>query len=320
MFRDNILKKLDKGNKKTIILAEGDKPRILKAARYLLENNICKLILVGDKEKILFELNGLEGFRALNPVEDAREDMIEKFYELRKHKGVSLSDAKEIVLDPIYYSTMLLKIGEGDGLVSGAVHSTADTVRPALQIIKTRIGVEKVSGCFFMSKDDKTYIFSDCAINPNPTSEELANIAHLSYEIAKVFDLEAKIAFLSYSTKGSAKHENVDKVVRAFEIFKEKWPDIDADGELQTDAALIPEVAFSKAPNSKVAGKANILIFPNLDSANISYKLVERLGGYRAIGPILLGLDKPMNDLSRGCSVDDIIDNVIVTCLQAKEF
>ena len=237
---------------------------------------------------------------------------------------MTIEKARETLKDPIYFATMMIQSNAADGLVSGAEHSTADTIRPALQIIKTKPGISVVSGCFIMYVPNSTFgdnglfVFADCAVNPDPSSEQLAEIAISSAETAKALcDMEPRVAMLSFSTKKSADHPNVDKVIKAFEIAKEKVPSLEIDGELQADAALVESVGQKKSPGSKVAGKANVLIFPDLQSGNIGYKLVERLAKAHAIGPFLQGLNKPVNDLSRGCSVQDIIDVTAVTAIQA---
>jgi phosphate acetyltransferase len=247
------------------------------------------------------------------------------FYELRKNKGVTIEQAEKTVKDPMYFGTMMVKLGHADGLVSGAVHTTGDLLRPGLQVIKTAQGISTVSSFFIMLVPDSTYgsngmfLFSDCAVNPNPTAEQLAAIAISTAETAKnLCSMEPKVAMLSFSTKGSADHELVEKVRKATDIAKQLRPDLQIDGELQLDAAIVQKVAEQKAPGSSVAGQANVLIFPDLQSGNIGYKLVQRLAKAEAIGPVCQGFAKPINDLSRGCNVEDIVNVVAVTAVQAQ--
>ncbi|HEX2956164.1 MAG TPA: phosphate acetyltransferase [Chitinispirillaceae bacterium] len=315
--------------KKTILFPEGTEPRTIKAVSEIARTGLARPILIGEKSQVeakaASEGVSLEGITIIDPPKDPRYDMyVNKFYELRKAKGMTIEKAYETLKDPVYFATMLIQFNEADGLVSGAEHSTADTIRPALQIIKTRPGISVVSGCFIMIVPNSTFgdnglfVFADCAVNPDPTSEQLAEIAIASADTARnLCGMNPKVAMLSFSTKKSAQHPNVDKVVKAFEIAKEKAPNLEIDGELQADAALVASVGQKKCPGSTVAGKANVLIFPDLQSGNIGYKLVERLAKAHAIGPFLQGLNKPVNDLSRGCSVQDIIDVTAVTAIQA---
>ena len=326
-FVDTIIEKAKK-DKKTIILPESNDRRILEATDKILKNNIANIILIGSENEIKENSEGLDISNAtiINPAKyNKTEELANKLYELRKEKGMTKEEAHKLLLtDYMYISCMLVKEGMADGVVSGACHSTSNTLRPALQIIKTAPGVELVSAFFLMVVPDckygynGTFIFSDCGLEQNPTPEKLADIA---YSSAKSFELltgeKAIIAMLSHSTKGSAKHEDVDKVVEAVKLAHEKYPTLNLDGELQLDAAIIPEVAETKAPNSKVAGQANTLIFPDLDAGNIGYKLVQRLAKAEAYGPITQGINKPVNDLSRGCSADDIVGVVAITALQA---
>jgi phosphate acetyltransferase len=319
-----------KNNIKTIALPEGDEERTLKAAEQIVKQKIANLILIGNEEAIREKAKSLnvclDGIRIADPVKsDKFGTYANAFYELRKSKGVTPEKAAETVKDPVYFGTMMVKSDDADGMVSGAVHSTGDLLRPGLQVIKTAKGVNCVSSFFIMQVPNKSYgkdglfLFADCAVNPDPNAEQLASIAIATAENAKnLCDMEPKVAMLSFSTKGSAKHEFVDKVVEATKMAKELRPDLLIDGELQLDAAIVSEVANLKAPGSSVAGKANVLVFPDLQSGNIGYKLVQRLAGADAIGPICQGFAKPINDLSRGCNVEDIINVVAVTCVQAQ--
>ncbi len=319
-----------KKSPKRIVLPEGEEERTIKATAEILKEGIAEIILLGEESKIKDIAQSLKvdigRTRIIEPEKSERlEDYANTYCELRKENGISKDEALSTMKEPLFYGAMMVKKGEADGSISGAAHTTAETMRPALQIIKTAAGVKKVSSSFLMILKDEKFgkngalIFADCAILPNPNEEELADIAIASARTAKdLMGCEPKVAMLSFSTKGSAKHKLVDKVARATEIVKEKEPGLLIDGELQADAALIPEIASQKAPNSSIAGKANVLIFPDLNSANISYKLVQRLAGAQAIGPILQGLAKPVNDLSRGCSVEDIINLVAITSLQAQ--
>lgn len=315
---------------KRIVLPEGDEERTLVASEKIKKENLAHLILVGDEkvirdkaEKLNVNLTGIE---IVDP--NKSEDLsryVEAFYELRKNKGMTMEKADLIVRDPLYFATMMVKLDDADGMVSGAVHTTGDLLRPGLQIIKTAPGVSVVSSFFIMMVPNSVYgdsgmlLFADCAVNPNPTAEQLASIAIATADTAKtVCNVEPKVAMLSFSTMGSADHELVSKVREATEIAKELRPDLDIDGELQLDAAIVPSVASQKAPNSKVAGKANVLVFPDLQSGNIGYKLVQRFAKAEAIGPVCQGFAKPINDLSRGCSSEDIVSVVALTAVQAQ--
>ena len=320
-------------NKKTIVLPESSDLRVLKAADYISKNNIANIILIGSLEEIEFlcKVNQIEiDFNLLtieNPqISSKRDFYINSLYELRKNKGLSMLEAIDLINDNVYFGMMMLKTGDADGLVSGAIHSTADTLRPALQIIKPADGQKTVSSFFIMDVPNSEfaakgkYIFSDCGLIEEPTVEQLKDIAISSAKSYKQFtNIEPKVAFLSYSTYGSAKSEKIDKVKAAVELLKEQDIDFEFDGEMQLDAAIVPEVANLKCPSSKVAGKANTLIFPNLEAGNIGYKLVQRFAKAAAIGPLTQGLSKPVNDLSRGCNVEEIIGAVAVTALQAGE-
>lgn len=320
-----------KGDKKRIILAEGEEKRNLQACDKILKNGLANIVLVGNKEKIAESSKQLgidvSGAEIVDPnTSDLTEGYAKEFYELRKKKGMTLEKAEKMVRDPLYFATMAIKMGYVDGMVSGAIHTTGDLLRPGLQIVKTAPGVKIVSGFFVMVVPDCKYgesgllLFADCAVNPNPTAEELAAIAITTAETAKkLCNLDPKVAMLSFSTMGSAKGELVEKVQKATAIAKEMRTDLDIDGELQLDAAIEEEVAQLKAPGSPVAGKANVLVFPDLQTGNIGYKLVQRFAKAKAIGPICQGFAKPINDLSRGCSADDIVNVVAMTAVQAQK-
>lgn len=330
-----ILKKIidvAKSDKKTIAIPESSDLRILKAVETVTNYDIAKIVLIGNKEKILKKCSEnnivLKEDRVIfkDPKQDdKKEEYANALYELRKEKGMTKEKANELILDNVYFATMLVKLDKVDGMVSGAIHSTSDTLRPALQIIKAREGVKTVSSFFLVESCDKTlgyngnFIFSDCGLIEFPTEEQMVDIAISSTESFKLLigDIP-KVAFLSYSTKGSAKNEAIDKIVNVVEKLKTKNVDFEFDGELQLDAAIIPEVAKLKAPKSTVAGYANVLIFPNLEAGNIGYKMAQRFGGALAFGPITQGLNKPINDLSRGCSVEDIIGTIGITCVQSQ--
>ncbi|MFW5981696.1 MAG: phosphate acetyltransferase [Halanaerobiaceae bacterium] len=322
-------KKKAQEKKKKIVLPEGNEARVIKAAGLILAEEIADLYILGNVEEMLSiardEGVDIEKAKLINPEEsDLIEEFSNLFYELRKHKGISEEDARSLVVDPLYFGTMLVHTDRAAGMVAGSINSTGDVLRPAFQVIKTKPGVSVVSGAFIMQVPDTEYgnngsfIFGDCGVNPNPDAEQLAEIAISSAETAKcLLDIEPIVALLSFSTKGSAKHELVDKVVEATKIAQEKAPELKLDGELQVDAALVDSVAKTKSPDSDVAGKANVLIFPDLQSGNIAYKLTQRLAKAEALGPILQGIAKPINDLSRGCSVEDIVNIVAITSIQA---
>lgn len=307
--------------KPRIVFPEGEDVRILDAATRLEAEGLVKVILLGNENQIreIAQENNfnLTNIKIIDPDNYAEFDqMCKKFVEIRHGKN-TLEDAQKMLKQTTYFGTMLVKMGEADGMVSGAAHSTADTVRPALQIVKTAKGMHRVSGVMIMERGDERYIFSDCAMNIDPDSETLAEIGYQATKIAKMIEIEPRVAFLSFSTKGSAQGEMVTKVVDAVNKFKEDHPDIPADGELQFDAAFVPSVGERKAPNSKVAGHANVFVFPELQSGNIGYKIAQRLGNFSAVGPVLEGLAAPINDLSRGASSEDVYLMGILTAAQA---
>ena len=323
------IKERAKKNKKTIVLPEAYERRTLDAADMILKEDIADVILVGNRDKVLEAGKGCDLSKAIiiDPENYERMDeVVAAFCEARKSKGLTPEEALQTAkADYTYFGVLLVKLGVADGMVSGAINSTANVLRPALQILKTAPGTDIVSSFFVMVCKDNTYgedgvlFFADCAVNQNPTSEELANIAGFNRTSFKAFmGTEPKVAMLSHSTKGSAKHADVDKVVEATRIAKEKAPDIMLDGELQCDAAIVPKVGAQKAPDSKVAGQANVLVFPDIDAGNIGYKLVQRFAGAEAYGPVLQGISKPVNDLSRGCSAEDIVATVAITAVQAQ--
>lgn len=314
---------------KTIVLPESMDRRTMRAADEILDKKICNLIIIGKEEVIKKNARGLDISRAtiINPeTSELTKELIYKLYELRKEKGMTIEEATKLLLeDYMYYACMLVKTGRADGVVSGACHSSANTLRPALQIIKTAKDVPLVSAFFLLDVPNCTYghngtfIFADSGLVQNPTSEELAAIAKSSADSFKLLVHDRPlVAMLSHSTKGSAKHPDVDKVVEATRIANEKYKEYRIDGELQLDAAIVPDIADFKAPDSKIAGHANVLIFPDLDSGNIGYKLVERLAKAKAYGPITQGIAAPINDLSRGCNYHDIVGVVAITCVQAQ--
>ena len=315
------MKDVAKRDVKTIVLPEGEDPRTIDAAKKVVEEGLAKLIVLGDPAKL-----SIEGVEVVDPTtSEKREAYAAKFAELRAKKGVTLEQAREQMNDATYFGTMMVKMGDADGLVSGACHSTANTLRPALQILKTAPGTKLVSAFFVMCTPlpefghDGTLIFADSGLNIDPTADEMSEIALSSAASFKALvGGEPKIAMLSYSTKGSAGGASAEKSKEAAELTKQKAPELSVDGELQLDAAVVPAVAASKAPGSTVAGHANVLMFPDLASGNIGYKLVQRFGGADAYGPLLQGIAKPVNDLSRGCSADDIVGVVAITAAQAQ--
>ncbi|WP_336822862.1 phosphate acetyltransferase [Sporosarcina sp. USHLN248] len=309
------------GKRKTIILPEGTDLRIVEAASRLHSEGFVKPVLLGDETQIADTAKGagidLTDIEILVPEADPEfEELCERFVDRRNGKA-TIEQARELLKDPNTYGTMLVYTGRADGLVSGAVHSTADTVRPALQIIKTKPNISRTSGAFIMMRGEERLVFADCAITVNPTAQELAEIAVESAKTARAFGIEPRVAMLSFSTKGSAVTEETTKVVEAAEIAKKLDPELLLDGEFQFDAAYVPEVAKKKAPDSVIKGDANVFIFPSLEAGNIGYKLTQRLGNYEAIGPILQGLNAPVNDLSRGCSVEDVYKLCLITAVQS---
>lgn len=318
-----------RANKKTIVLPESEDERTYKAAEAVLKEEIANVVIVGSEEEVAKNKGSydISGAQIVDPAtSDKTEAYIAKLVELRQKKGMTEEQAREILLtNYLYYGVMMVKMKDADGMVSGACHSTADTLRPCLQILKTKPGTKLVSAFFVMCVPDCEYgengvfVFADCGLNQNPTPEELAAIAESSAESFRMLvGAEPKVAFLSHSSKGSAKHADVDKVAEAVKIAKEANPDLMVDGELQLDAAIVPSVGESKAPGSPVAGHANVLVFPDLDAGNIGYKLVQRLAKAEAYGPMTQGIAAPVNDLSRGCSAEDIVGVVAITAVQAQ--
>jgi phosphate acetyltransferase len=324
MFQYNLVKRAKK-HRKHIVLPEGNDDRIITAASRLLAMDVVDISIIGDKKQIENKVAVLgltfdfSKVQIIDPRKDERyDDYVNTYYELRKEKKMTLEIARDLMEDGSYFGTMMVYKGHADGMVSGAAHTTQHTILPALQFIKTKPNSSVVSSIFFMCLEDRVSIFGDCAINPNPTAEQLAEIAISSAESSMAFGIEPKIAMLSYSSGSSGKGDEVDKVRKATEIVKAKRPDLKIEGPIQYDAAVDPEVGQSKMPNSEVAGHASVLIFPDLNTGNNTYKAVQRETGALAIGPMLQGLNKPVNDLSRGCTVDDIINTVVITAIQAQ--
>ncbi len=327
----DMIKEKARADKKTIVLPETTDKRTLIAAANIMKNDIANIIMIGEKEKIMdgagwLEVN-LEGVTIINPINCEKfEEYAQLLYETRKAKGMTLDKAREVLAtDYLTFGVVMVKANDADGMVAGACHATADVLRPSLQILKTAPGTKLVSGFFIMDVPDcsygenGTFLFADCGLNQDPDPEQLAAIADTSARSFKsLVGAKPIIAMLSHSTKGSASHPLVNKVVDATRIAKEQYPHLTIDGELQPDAALVPHIAKAKAPGSEVAGKANVLVFPNLDCGNISYKLVQRLGKAEAYGPMLQGIAKPVNDLSRGCSWEDIVGVIALTAVQAQ--
>jgi phosphate acetyltransferase len=326
----NQIKERARKYNKRIVLPEGMEDRTLKAADEIIGDRLAQVILLGDPEKIYakgkeFGLKNLDRATIVNPLHhEKKEKYIDLMVELRKNKGLTREEASRLIEDPLYLGTLIIKAGDADGEVAGAMNATGDVLRPAFQYVKTLPGITVVSGAFIMIIPDKSFgndgliVFADCAVHPNPTDRELAEIAVTTARTTRALaGFEPRVAMLSFSTKGSAKHELVDKVVNATRIAREMDPSLQIDGELQADAAIIEAVGKSKAPGSAIAGKANVLIFPDLQSGNIAYKLVQRMAHAEAIGPVLQGMAAPINDLSRGCSVSDIVNVVAITANQA---
>ncbi len=315
---------------KTIVLPEGNEERTLRAADIILKEGIARIILLGGEQNIrqAAESMGLGHIRQAQIIDPAthpkREEYADMLYEIRKEKGMDMEQARQLVLDPLYLATLLIKNGEADGEVAGAMNPTGHVLRPAFQIVRTMPGISVVSGAFIMIMKDPQWghegimVFADCAVHPNPNAEELAQIAIMTARTARaIIGMEPRVAMLSFSTKGSAQHPMCDKVIEATHLAREMEPGLLIDGELQADAAIVENVGKSKAPGSPIAGKANVLVFPTLETGNIAYKLVQRLAGAEAIGPVLQGMAAPINDLSRGCSVSDIVNLVAITANQA---
>lgn len=328
---DSLVEKA-KADKQRIVLPEGTEKRTLTAADQLIRDGVAEIILLGNREEILEQAQqlGLENTNRATIVDPKKHEKKELYanllHELRKKKGMTLEQAEQLVEDPLFLACLMIKNGDADGEIAGAQNTTGDVLRPALQIIKTSPGVKVVSGAFLMFTqtpqygENGTLLFADCAVMPNPTAEELASIAIASAETMRsLVGVEPKVAMLSFSTKGSATHEMIDKVSEATRLAKEINPSLLIDGELQADAALVESVGISKAPRSAIAGKANVLVFPSLEAGNIGYKLVQRLGNAEAVGPVLQGMAAPVNDLSRGCSVEDIYKMVAIAANQAIE-
>jgi phosphate acetyltransferase len=325
MFQYQIVKRA-KEQRKHIVLPEGGDDRILLAADMLVKQDVVEITILGIQEQVAAaaqRLNIVLDFDRIHIVDPATspnfEDYANTLYELRKAKKLTLDMARDLMLDVSYFGTMMVYKGDADGMVSGALHTTQHTIRPALQFVKTKPGVNTVSSVFFMCLPNRVSIFGDCAVNPNPSSEQLAEIAISSAETSIMFGIEPKIALLSYSSGTSGEGEDVDKVRRATEIVREKRPDLKVEGPIQYDAAVDPSVGKKKMPNSEVAGQASVLIFPDLNTGNNTYKAVQRETGALAIGPMLQGLNKPVNDLSRGCTVDDVFNTVVITAIQAQQ-
>lgn len=319
-----------KASKQRIVLPEGTEERTLKAADRLIADGIADIILIGNPDEIKslannFGLTNIENATIVDPINNEKKEVYANLlFELRKNKGMTIEKATVLAQDPLFLACLMIKNGDADGEIAGAANTTGNVLRPAFQIVKTAPGISVVSGAFIMFVPNKAYgdngimVFADCAVMPNPNAQELAQIAVSTAKTTRdIVGVEPRVAMLSFSTKGSASHEVVDKVVEATRIAQEMAPEFKIDGELQADAAIVPSVGESKAPGSEIAGKANVLVFPSLEVGNIAYKLVQRLAGAEAVGPILQGIAAPINDLSRGCSVDDIYKMVAITANQA---
>lgn len=320
-----------RSDKKRIVLPEATEQRTLRAANELIAGGVADIILIGNPTQVLdlaedWGLENIKQAQIVDPIDNPKkQEYIDKMVEIRGSKGLTHEEAARLIENPLYLSVMMIKCGDADGEVAGAQNATGDVLRPAFQYVKTKPGVSVVSGAMIMLFKDKHYgengmmVFADCAVHPNPTAEELAQIAVSTGQTTRsITGIEPRIAMLSFSTKGSAKHEMVDKVVEATKIAQQMAPDLQIDGELQADAAIVPGIGSTKAPGSKIAGRANVLVFPTLEVGNISYKLVQRLAEAEAIGPVLQGMAAPINDLSRGCSTSDIVSLVAITACQAQ--
>lgn len=326
-FIEEIRAKAQKNNR-TIVLAEGTEERTVKAAGIISQEKIANIILLGNEKEVSEAAKkagaDLKGVNILDYTNSSMfEEYVETYYEMRKKKGLSKDEAYALMKNSLYFGSMMVYKEKAQGMVAGAQNTTGDVLRASLQIIKTAPGISVVSGAFVMISPKKEFgengmlLFADCAVNPNPNAEQLAEIAYATSQTAKALvGFDPKVAMLSFSTKGSASHELVDKVVEAVKIAKDRYPELVIDGEMQADAAIVPKVGSSKAPGSSVAGQANILVFPDLQAGNIGYKLVQRFGDVEAVGPVLQGMAKPVNDLSRGCSVDDIVNTTAMTACQ----
>ncbi|MCL2122284.1 MAG: phosphate acetyltransferase [Clostridiales bacterium] len=323
------IKERAKAEKKHIVLPEGTEPRTLKAAECIVKEKFATITLLGDSEAVKKAAAAvgadLKGVNIVDPVKSPDfESFSESYFKMRESKGMTREKAAETLKDPLYFGVMMVYAGQCHGMVAGAENATGNVLRPALQILRTKPGISSVSGAFLMISDNKQLgengvsVFADCAVNPTLTAEQMAEVAFCSAETARELGgiAEPRVAMLSFSTKGSASHEAVDKVVEAVKIAQERYPDLLIDGELQMDAATVESVGQSKSPGSKVAGRANVFIFPSLEAGNITYKAVQRFAGAEAIGPILQGMAKPVNDLSRGCSIEDVVNTVALVCCQ----